>query len=54
MVIVNGLGYDEWAEQLLRASPSSSRVVLNVGERLGLPAGIEPPSLVLPGRRPRP
>ena len=33
MVIVNGLGYDEWAEQLLRASPSSARSVLNVGER---------------------
>ena len=42
MVIVNGLGYDEWAEQLVRASASSSRVVLNVGERLGLPAGSNP------------
>jgi zinc/manganese transport system substrate-binding protein len=42
MVIVNGLGYDEWAEQLLRASPASSRVVLNVGEELRLPAGSNP------------
>jgi zinc/manganese transport system substrate-binding protein len=42
MVIVNGLGYDEWAEQLLRASPSSSRVVLDVGDTLRLPAGSNP------------
>jgi zinc/manganese transport system substrate-binding protein len=42
MVIVNGLGYDEWAEQLLNASPSSARVVLDVGKRLGLPAGSNP------------
>jgi len=42
MVIVNGLGYDEWAGQLLHASPSSSRVVLDVGRRLGLPAGANP------------
>jgi zinc/manganese transport system substrate-binding protein len=42
MVVVNGLGYDEWAEQLLRASPASSRVVLNVGETLKLPGGSNP------------
>jgi zinc/manganese transport system substrate-binding protein len=42
MVIVNGLRYDEWAEQLLRASPSASRVVLDVGERLGLFSGSNP------------
>ncbi len=49
MVIVNGLGYDEWAEQLLRASPSSARVVLNVGDRLGLPAGSNPHRWYFPG-----
>ncbi len=49
MVIVNGVGYDEWAEQLLRASPSSERVVLNVGERLGLPAGSNPHRWYFPG-----
>jgi len=42
MVVLNGLGYDEWAQQLLDASPSSQRVVLNVGQRLGLPAGANP------------
>jgi zinc/manganese transport system substrate-binding protein len=42
MVVLNGLGYDEWAQQLLDASPSSQRVVLNVGRRLGLPSGANP------------
>ncbi|MCW3034273.1 MAG: putative cation transporter periplasmic cation-binding protein [Solirubrobacterales bacterium] len=42
MVVLNGLGYDEWAKQLLDASPSSQRVVLNIGQRLGLPAGANP------------
>jgi zinc/manganese transport system substrate-binding protein len=42
MVVLNGLGYDEWAQQLLDASPSSQRAVLNVGQRLGLPAGANP------------
>jgi zinc/manganese transport system substrate-binding protein len=42
MMIVNGVGYDDWAEQLLHASPSSGRVVLNVGRRLGLPEGANP------------
>jgi zinc/manganese transport system substrate-binding protein len=42
VVILNGLGYDEWVSQLLRASPSSSRRVLNVGRMLQLPAGSNP------------
>ncbi len=42
MAIVNGLGYDEWAGQLLRASPSGGRVVLDVGRRLGLAEGSNP------------
>jgi zinc/manganese transport system substrate-binding protein len=49
MVIVNGLGYDEWAEQLLRASPSSARSVLNVGDRLGLEPGANPHRWYYPG-----
>jgi zinc/manganese transport system substrate-binding protein len=39
MAIVNGIGYDSWASQLLHASPQPGRVVLNVGEVLGLPSG---------------
>jgi zinc/manganese transport system substrate-binding protein len=49
MVIVNGLGYDEWATQLLQASPSSARVVLDVGKRLGLAAGSNPHRWYFPG-----
>lgn len=36
MAIVNGIGYDKWASNLLEANPSSGRAVLNVGELLGL------------------
>jgi zinc/manganese transport system substrate-binding protein len=39
MVIVNGIGYDNWASQLMQASPQGGRVVLNVGETLGLKQG---------------
>jgi len=39
MAIVNGLGYDNWASQLIQANPQAGRVVLNVGEVLRLPAG---------------
>ncbi len=42
MAIVNGVGYDSWAGRLLGASPSSGRVVLNVGELLGLHEGDNP------------
>jgi zinc/manganese transport system substrate-binding protein len=42
LVIVNGLGYDDWAPRLLQASPLSGRVVLTVGKVLGLRAGNNP------------
>jgi zinc/manganese transport system substrate-binding protein len=42
MVILNGLGYDNWAPQLLEASPAASRVVLDVGRSLGLGEGANP------------
>jgi zinc/manganese transport system substrate-binding protein len=42
MAIVNGIGYDAWASKLIDANPSGSRVVLNVGELLGLRAGDNP------------
>lgn len=41
-VIVNGIGYDAWAQKLLDADRSDSRRVLNVGELLGLRAGSNP------------
>jgi len=42
LAIVNGLGYDNWASQLLAASHAGGRVVLNVGDLLGLPSGANP------------
>ncbi|HEV3071682.1 MAG TPA: zinc ABC transporter substrate-binding protein [Solirubrobacteraceae bacterium] len=39
MAIVNGIGYDEWAPKLLAANPLSGRVVLSVGNVLGLKEG---------------
>ncbi len=42
MAIVTGTGYDAWAPRLIAANPSSSRVVLNVGDLLGLKADDNP------------
>jgi zinc/manganese transport system substrate-binding protein len=42
MALVNGLGYDGWASKLLAANPSSARVVLDVGNLLGLGEGGNP------------
>ena len=36
LVIVNGLGYDDFMQHLLGASPNAHRVVINVQELLGL------------------
>lgn len=42
MAVVNGVGYDDWATQLLRGSPAASRRVLDVGKLLGLRQGANP------------
>jgi zinc/manganese transport system substrate-binding protein len=42
LAIVNGIGYDKWASNLLAANPSSSRVALDVGALLGLREGDNP------------
>jgi zinc/manganese transport system substrate-binding protein len=41
-VIVNGIGYDPWAQKALDANPSSGRKVLVVGDLLGLKDGDNP------------
>jgi zinc/manganese transport system substrate-binding protein len=41
-VVVNGIGYDPWAQKALDANPSRSRKVLVVGDLLGLSAGDNP------------
>jgi zinc/manganese transport system substrate-binding protein len=41
-VVMNGIGYDRWAQKLLDANPENGRTVLNVGDLLGLGAGANP------------
>jgi zinc/manganese transport system substrate-binding protein len=40
--IVNGIGYDKWASQMLAANPVSGRTVLDVGNLLGMKEGDNP------------
>ncbi len=42
LAIVNGLGYDQWASQLLDANPTPGRRVVNVGTLLHLTTGDNP------------
>ncbi|MGH2973177.1 MAG: metal ABC transporter solute-binding protein, Zn/Mn family [Gaiellaceae bacterium] len=42
MVIVNEIGYDPWAPKLIAANPVSGRVVLTVGDLVGVKTGGNP------------
>jgi zinc/manganese transport system substrate-binding protein len=42
LVVVNGLGYDPWVQRLLDANPVPGRIVVNVGQLLGLKVGDNP------------
>jgi zinc/manganese transport system substrate-binding protein len=42
LAIVNGIGYDPWASQLLAADPVTGRQVLTVGSLFGLHTGDNP------------
>jgi zinc/manganese transport system substrate-binding protein len=42
MAIVNGVGYDPWASKLIAANPVKGRVVLTVGDLVGMKAGDNP------------
>jgi zinc/manganese transport system substrate-binding protein len=42
VAIVNGIGYDHWADELLSANPSSGRKVIDVGELAGVKDGGNP------------
>jgi zinc/manganese transport system substrate-binding protein len=42
LVIENGIGYDPWAEKLIAANPVSGRIVLNVGDLVGIKPGGNP------------
>ncbi|MFL5780499.1 MAG: metal ABC transporter solute-binding protein, Zn/Mn family, partial [Thermoleophilaceae bacterium] len=47
--IVNGIGYDEWANRLIAANPVAGRAVLNVGDVVGLKPGANPHQWYSPG-----
>jgi len=49
MVIVNGIGYDPWASRLVAANPVSNRVVLTVGDLVGIKPGGNPHRWYSPG-----
>ena len=42
LAIVNGIGYDTWADNLIAANPASGRTELKVGTLLGLAPGQNP------------
>jgi zinc/manganese transport system substrate-binding protein len=42
IVIENGIGYDPWADQLLSANPVPGRLVINVGNVVGVQPGGNP------------
>jgi zinc/manganese transport system substrate-binding protein len=42
MAIVNGIGYDPWAGKLLASNPVGGRIVLTIGDLVGIPAGGNP------------
>jgi zinc/manganese transport system substrate-binding protein len=48
LVIVNGVGYDGWADKLLSASPGD-RLVINVGDLVGAKSGDNPHRWYNPG-----
>jgi zinc/manganese transport system substrate-binding protein len=45
LVVENGIGYDDWADKMLAASPSATRQVINVQHLRGLPDSTPNPHL---------
>ena len=42
VVVENGIGYDSWADKLIASNPNADRVVVNVGETVGVPGDGNP------------
>jgi len=42
LMVVNGVGYDAWADKLMGAEPDPARVVVNVGGLVGADPGANP------------
>jgi zinc/manganese transport system substrate-binding protein len=49
LVVVNGIGYDPWAPKLLAANPVKGRIVLTVGDLIGVEPGGNPHRWYSPG-----
>ncbi len=49
LVLVNGIGYEPWAPQLLAANPVKGRIVLTVGDLVGIKPGGNPHRWYSPG-----
>jgi len=49
LVIVNGIGYDPWAPELLAANPVKGRLVITVGDVVGIKPGGNPHRWYSPG-----
>jgi zinc/manganese transport system substrate-binding protein len=45
LIVVNGVGYDSWADKIISAAPSPNRKVINVQHLLGLPDDTANPHL---------
>jgi zinc/manganese transport system substrate-binding protein len=42
VVVENGIGYDSWADKLIASNPNADRIVVNVGETVGVPGDGNP------------
>src|SRR4051794_26878487 len=42
LVVLNGIGYDPWADRLLAANPVPGRIVMRIGDLAGLHGGDNP------------
>jgi zinc/manganese transport system substrate-binding protein len=49
MVIANGIGYDPWTSKLIAANPVPGRIVLTVGDLVGIKPGGNPHRWYSPG-----
>jgi zinc/manganese transport system substrate-binding protein len=45
LIVVNGVGYDDWADKIIAAAPRASRRIINVQHLLGLPDNTPNPHL---------
>ena len=45
LIVVNGVGYDDWADKIMSATPRPNRKVINVQKLLGLPDDTKNPHL---------